>query len=254
MQKTGLAVVILAAGKGTRMHSDQAKVLHRLESRPMLLYVLDSVAALAPERQIVVVGYGAEEVETACKDYGVSFVRQEQQLGTGHAAQQADRALSDFKGDVLILCGDMPLLKPETLCSLVTQHRDSKAACTLLSLKTDEVRDFGRVVRSPKGVVERIVEHRDASDREKTIDEYNAGVYCFDKDILFKALEALDNNNAQTEYYLTDTIDYLYREGLSIQSLQTRDALEIFGINSPEDLKRAEAIMLQRSADSGRSS
>jgi len=89
---------------------------------------------------------------------------------------------------------------------------------------------------------------------KKTIDEYNAGVYCFDKDILFKALEALDNNNAQTEYYLTDTIDYLYREGLSIQSLQTRDALEIFGINSPEDLKRAEAIMLQRSADSGRSS
>jgi len=168
MQKIGLAVVILAAGKGTRMHSDRAKVLHPVGGRPMLLHVLDGVSGLSPERQIVIVGYGAKEVEAACRAYPVEFVRQEEQLGTGHAVQQAEAALSDFQGDVLVLCGDMPLLRPETLIHLVEQHRDSKAACTLLSLKSDEIRDFGRVVRGVAGAVERIVEHRDATDREKT--------------------------------------------------------------------------------------
>ncbi len=251
MSKPDLAVVILAAGKGTRMQSDQAKVLHPVQSQPMLRHVLDTVAILKPARQVVVVGFDAEAVKAACKGYDAEFALQDQQHGTGHAVQQAQTVLADFKGEVLILCGDMPLMKSSTLLALVEQHQETGAACTLLVLKTEEPRDFGRVVHDPEGRVERIVEHRDATEEEKTIDEYNAGVYCFDKDILFKALGALDTNNAQAEYYLTDTIGRIHQEGLLIQSLQTHDALEVFGINSPEDLKRAETIMAQRSETPG---
>lgn len=242
MQGKGLAVIVLAAGKGTRMQSDLPKVLHPLGGRPLLAHVLDKLAPLQAQRVVVVVGYGADRVRQAFSPYPVEFVEQKEQLGTGHAVLQAEPALAEFEGDVLILCGDMPLIRPETLLTLVARHRDSGAACTLLSLKTDETRDFGRVLRKPDGSVERIVENRDATPQEKTVDEYNSGVYCFSKDILFKALRSVDNRNAQSEYYLTDTIYRITQEGLSIQAIQTQDASEIFGINSLEDLNTAERL------------
>jgi UDP-N-acetylglucosamine diphosphorylase/glucosamine-1-phosphate N-acetyltransferase len=238
----GLAVVILAAGKGTRMQSDRAKVLHDLAGRPLLIHVLDTVATLNPQRVLVVVGYQSEEVKHACADRSVEFVEQDKQLGTGHAVLQAQAALEDFEGDVLVLCGDMPLIQSATLKALLQKHHDTTVKCTLLSLKTNEKKDFGRIVRSPEGAVLRIVEVRDASEREKTIDEYNSGVYCFDKGILFKTLASVGSSNAQGEYYLTDTVGILSKNGQVVSCYSTQDADEIFGINSSEDLIKAERI------------
>ncbi len=243
MPGQGLAAVILAAGKGTRMHSDRAKVLHPLASRPLLIHVLDTVGALNPSRVLVVVGYQAEEVKQACANRPVEFVEQAEQLGTGHAVQQAQAVLEDFEGDVLILCGDMPLIRSTTLQALLRKHHETGAGCTLLSLKTKEPKDFGRVVRGPGGAVLRVVEAKDATEQEKTVDEYSSGVYCFDKGILFKALASIDTRNAQAEYYLTDTVGILTRDGHRVECHSTRDADEILGINSTEDLKKAEQIV-----------
>jgi len=243
MSGPGLAVVVLAAGKGTRMLSGKAKVLHELAGRPLLIHVLDTVSVLCPRRVLVVVGFQAEAVREACAGRSVEFVEQTEQLGTGHAVQQAEAALEDFEGEVLILCGDMPLIRPETLQSLLQRHHESGAQCTMLSLKTDEEKDFGRVVRSPEGAVLRIVEAKDAGEREKTIDEYNSGVYCFNKDILFKALASTDSRNAQGEYYLTDVIEILSHGGGKVECFSTRNADEIFGVNSPEDLNKAEQLI-----------
>ena len=243
MPKQELAVVILAAGKGTRMQSDRAKVLHSLDSRPMLIHVLDTVASLNPQRVVVVVGRQAAEVKQACANRPIEFVEQSEQLGTGHAVLQAEEALADFEGDVLILCGDMPLIQPSTLQTLLKKHHETVADCTVLSLKTNEKKDFGRVVRSPEGTVLRIVEDRDANEQEKTIDEYNSGVYSFNKGILFKALASVGTRNTQGEYYLTDTIEILSQSGHVVTCYSTRDADEILGINSSEDLKKAEKII-----------
>jgi bifunctional UDP-N-acetylglucosamine pyrophosphorylase/glucosamine-1-phosphate N-acetyltransferase len=239
----GLAVVILAAGKGTRMQSDCAKVLHSLASRPLLIHVLDTVATLNPQRILVVVGYQAEEVKQSCANRPIEFVEQDKQLGTGHAVLQAQAALEDFEGDVLVLCGDMPLIQSSTLQALLQKHHETGAKCTLLSLKVNESKDFGRIIRGPEGTVQRIVEVRDASEQEKTVDEYNSGVYCFDKGILFKALASIGSSNAQGEYYLTDTVGILSRDGQVVSCHSTRNADEIFGINSSEDLKKAERIV-----------
>ena len=243
MLKKRLAVVILAAGKGTRMKSDRAKVLHTLASRPLLIHVLDTAATLNPDRIVVVVGHQAEEVRQVCAGRPVDFAEQGEQLGTGHAVLQAQDILKDFKGDVLILCGDMPLIRPETLQTLLRKHHEDGAKCTLLSLKTKEKKDFGRVVRSSEGAVLRIVEVRDATEQEKTIDEYNSGVYCFDKGLLFKALASVDTGNAQGEYYLTDTVEILSQDGHDVMCHSTADADEILGINSAEDLAKAEKIV-----------
>lgn len=247
MQKRNLAVVVLAAGKGTRMKSDSAKVLHPVGGRPMLRHVLDRVADLAPERVVLVVGFQAETVRQQFSAGGIEFALQEQQLGTGHAVMQSGPVLEGFEGDVLILCGDMPLIKTATLNNLLKTHRAGNAACTFLSLKTSEPRDFGRVIRDGAGGVARIVEHRDATPEEKTVDEYNSGVYCFQKELLFKALSEITPENAQGEFYLTDTIQTLIQSGQRVEAVATTDEAEIFGINSLEDLKRAEQLLAVRS-------
>lgn len=247
MQKRDLAVVVLAAGKGTRMKSETAKVLHPLGGRPMLSHVLDRVAGLTPKKVVLVIGFQADAVRRLFSGEGIEFALQEQQLGTGHAVMQSESALEGFAGDVLILCGDMPLMKTETLQRLIEKHRADGAACTFLSLKTPEARDFGRVIRDAAGQVVRIVEHRDATPEEKTVDEYNSGVYCFQKEFLFKALCEITPENAQGEYYLTDTVQRLIQSGCSVEAVATPDDTEIFGINSLEDLKRAEALLATRS-------
>ncbi len=240
MEETELAVVILAAGKGARMKSTLAKVLLPLASRPMLSYVLDMAAPLQPARTIVIVGHQSEKVKAEFSGRSLEFVIQEEQLGTGHAIAQAKVALGSFHGTVLILCGDMPFLKTSTLDRLVNRRQETGAACALLSLKSNRKKDFGRIVRGEDGSILRIVENSDATAEEKLIDEYNSGVYCFDKNLLFKALDEIDNRNAQGEFYLTDTVEWARRENLKVESIQTEDGLELFGINSAEDLKEAE--------------
>jgi len=244
MQQKDLAVIILAAGKGTRMKSSLAKVLLPLAGHPLLHYTLDLSSKLNPVQTIVVVGHQADQVQQAFADRGVEFVLQHEQLGTGHAAKQAKEKLENFKGLVLVLCGDMPLIRPDTLLEMVAGHRASGAKCTVLTLKSDGLHDFGRIIRDEKGLILKIVEFKDASDVEKKVDEFNSGVYCFDSCLFFKALEHIDSNNAQNEYYLTDTIEYLVRKRYPVQATQTQNANEILGINSPDDLNRAERLLV----------
>ena len=244
MQQQDLAVIILAAGKGTRMKSSLAKALLPLAGHPLLHYTLDLSSKLNPVQTIVVVGHQADQVQQAFAERGVEFVIQHEQLGTGHAAQQAKEKLENFKGLVLVLCGDMPLIRPDTLLKMVAGHRASGAKCTVLTLKSDGLHDFGRIIRDEKGLILKIVEFKDASDVEKKVDEFNSGVYCFDSGLFFKALEYVDSNNAQNEYYLTDTIEYLVRKRYPVQATQTQNANEILGINSPDDLNRAERLLV----------
>ncbi len=243
MQEQDLAVIILAAGKGSRMQTFLAKVLIPIAEKPILEYVLDVAEKLHPARTVVVVGHQADQVQEKFSNRGLEFVLQEEQLGTGHAARQTEQVLNDFKGNILVLCGDMPLIKAETLEQLLLQHKEVSAKCSVLTLKSKEKHDFGRIIRHDDGSVLKIVEHRDASAEEKIVDEFNSGVYCFDKDLFFKALYCLSDDNVQKEYYLTDTLEYAMKNGYPVASVQIEDTDEIFGINSPEDLKRAEKLL-----------
>jgi bifunctional UDP-N-acetylglucosamine pyrophosphorylase / glucosamine-1-phosphate N-acetyltransferase len=243
MQEQDLAVIILAAGKGSRMQTSLAKVLIPIAEKPILEYVLDVAEKLHPTQTIVVVGHQADQVQEKFSKRDLKFVLQEEQLGTGHAAQQAEHALCDFKGTVLVLCGDMPLIKTETLERLLLKHKEVLAKCSVLTLKSKEKHDFGRIIRDVGGAILKIVEHRDASAQEKIVDEFNSGVYCFDKNLFFKALCCIGDDNVQKEYYLTDTLEYSMKNGYPVASVQIEDTDEIFGINSSEDLKRAEKLL-----------
>jgi len=244
MNSKGLAVIVLAAGKGTRMKSSIAKVLHPIKNQPLLYYVLESLVPLNPDFSVLVVGFQSAVVKESFSNRGLIFVEQKEQLGTGHAAQQAKLALHDFSGDVLVVCGDMPLIKSQTLVDLVTRHREKKSACTVLTLKSSVKKDFGLVIRDEQGSVSKIVECKDASEDEKKVDEFNSGVYCFDKHLFLKALDEIDNNNIQKEYYLTDTIEYIVNNGFLVESLQIRDNTQLLGINTQEDLSLAEKILM----------
>ena len=244
MNSKGLAVIVLAAGKGTRMKSSIAKVLHPIKNQPLLYYVLESLVPLNPDFSVLVVGFQSAVVKESFSNRGLIFVEQKEQLGTGHAAQQAKLALHDFSGDVLVVCGDMPLIKSQTLVDLVTRHREKKSACTVLTLKSSVKKDFGLVIRDEQGSVSKIVECKDASEDEKKVDELNSGVYCFDKHLFLKALGEVGNNNIQKEYYLTDTIEYIVNNGFLVESLQIRDNTQLLGINTQEDLSLAEKILM----------
>jgi len=246
MNVKNLAVIVLAAGKGTRMKSSLAKVLQELNSKPLLSYVLDSLAPLNSDLSIVVVGFQSEIVKKKFAGRGLLFVEQKEQLGTGHAAQQAKTTLGDFLGDVLIVCGDMPFIKPKTLIDLLNIHREKQAACTVLTLKAPGKKDFGRIIRDGNGKVSKIIEYKDASINEKKVDEYNSGVYCFDKVLFCKALGSIESDNTQKEYYLTDTIEYMVKNSFLVEALQTKDAVQLLGINTQEDLHLAEKIITEQ--------
>ena len=243
MQEQDLAVIILAAGKGTRMGNSLAKVLIPIAGKPTLEFVLDTAERLNPTRTVVVVGHQADRVQKIFSNRDLEFVLQKEQLGTGHAARQAEQTLANFEGRILVLCGDMPLIKPETLESLLRRHREMEAKCTVLTLKGKANNDFGRIIRDVGGSFLRIVEYREASAEEKNVDEFNSGVYCFDKRLFFKALYCIADNNTQKEYFLTDTLEYLVKNGYLVASLETEDADEIIGINTPDDLKRVEQLL-----------
>ena len=250
MKFKSLAVIVLAAGKGTRMESSLAKVLQPLGGRPLLHYVLDFLAPLQANRSIIVVGFQSDRVRLEFSNHELEFAEQKEQLGTGHAVRQAESVLADFEGDVLVVCGDMPFVKSTTLATLLERHRETGALCTLLTLKTPEKKDFGCIIRDEKGAVVKIVEQKDASIEEKKVYEFNAGVYCFDKCFLFNALASLDNDNAQKEFYLTDTIRYIVESGFGVEAVQIQDAAELFGINSIKDLERAEQFLAEQTQPS----
>jgi len=238
--------IILAAGQGTRMKSDKIKVLHSVGGKPMLHHVVDSVTDFS-SKILIVVGRQNNLVADAFHDKGgIKFVVQKEQLGTGHAVQQTEDYLKDHSGVVLILYGDTPLLTEETIRDFISRHQEKKAACTVMTAYLESPTGYGRIIRKQSGDIERIVEEKDANIDEKIIKEINSGVCCFDNKRLLEALQNLDNNNAQGEYYLTDTVSFLSNKGEKVIPYLVKDSREIIGINDRINLARAEKIIRER--------
>ncbi len=246
MNHPNVAVVILAAGQGKRMNSDLPKVLHPIAGRPLVLHVIDAVKSLSPGRVVVVTGYRAESVEAACHDAGVEFVRQNQQLGTGHAVMQTAPGLESWPGSVLVLNGDVPGLTPETIRRFLDYHRDSQGAATVLTADLADPTGYGRIVRDASGALERIVEHRDATPDQLAIHEINSGLFCFEAPELFGALRRVTRGNSQNEYYLTDVIGLLRAEGRPVAAWKVEDAREVAGVNNAEELEAVRRFVADR--------
>jgi bifunctional UDP-N-acetylglucosamine pyrophosphorylase/glucosamine-1-phosphate N-acetyltransferase len=240
-----LAVVVLAAGQGTRMKSDLAKVLHPVAGRPMLTYVLDAAQELAPDELWVVLGKDAARVREAFVG-AVDFVEQPEQGGTGHAVLCAREGLRDFEGEVLVLCGDTPLLRSESLFALRHAKSERKADLMILSASCDLP---GRIVRDETGRVARIVETTDASPEELAISEGNTGVLLVDSDLLWEALDQIDDRNAQNELYLTDIVGIAVARGRPVDALVLSDPHEALGVNTRAELALAAAIQRRRNAE-----
>ncbi|MBU1320159.1 MAG: NTP transferase domain-containing protein [candidate division Zixibacteria bacterium] len=238
-----LVAVVLAAGKGKRMKSDLPKVLHLLAGKPIIEHVLDTLRELDIDKTVVVVGHQAERVIDAISRFGVSFAEQKQQLGTGHAVQMTEEQLSDFDGDVVVLAGDVPMLRAETVKNLLAEHRKRGAVATVLTAMLPDPTGYGRIVRDPGGMILKIVEHKDASDDERRISEINTGIFVFEKKRLFEALSRVDNENSQGEYYLTDVMQIFLEQGLPTAGYCAEDYRETVGVNSTDELERLEALM-----------
>ena len=240
-----LAVIIMAAGKGTRMKSDLPKVLHRVNGRPLVEYVLDAALSLDPEKIVVIVGHQAELVKEATARYKIIAALQEPQLGTGHAVMQTKAFLNDFNGEVLILSGDAPLVNAETLRELIAFHRSRHAGATVLTAALNDPTGYVRVIREfNSDSVLKIVEQKDASEKELAVREINSGVYVFDTRMLFEALGQINTNNAQQEYYLTDVFGICFECGQKVCAFKTDNPDEILGINTPEQLVEAERLLI----------
>lgn len=239
-----VTAVILAAGEGTRMKSKKPKVLHEILGKPMIQYVVSAVRPLNPERIVVVVGHGADRV-TRELDGDLRIAVQEEQLGTGHAVMQALPEIEGVEGDVLVLCGDTPLVSEDTVRSLIETRRETGAAVCLLTAELQNPFGYGRVIREG-GVVTRIVEENDATDAEREVKEINAGSYCFKKDALLSVLDKLTVHNAQAEYYLTDAVAILTDRGEKIVAHLAEEPLEGLGVNSRAQLAEAARILRRR--------
>ena len=236
--------IILAAGKGTRMKSNLPKVLHKVCGKSMVEHVIESARDAGSEREIVVIGSGADLVKESVQ--GVDFALQAEQLGTGHAVMMTKDKFADVDGTVMILCGDTPLVTADLLEQFVKSHEESKASATVLTAMMPDPSGYGRIVRNQSGTVDKIVEHKDATEEELQIREVNSGMYCFNIKVLFDALENVTNDNAQGEYYLTDVLEIIRAKGLLINAFVTTAFTQILGINSRYQLATAERILRQR--------
>ncbi|PTX55236.1 UDP-N-acetylglucosamine pyrophosphorylase /glucosamine-1-phosphate N-acetyltransferase [Melghirimyces profundicolus] len=240
-----LFAVVLAAGKGTRMKSKVHKVLHPVCGKPIIDHIVDTLSELEVREKVVIVGHDAEAVENHLGER-VSFARQKEQLGTAHAVMQAESHLSGETGVTLVLNGDHPLFTKETLEGLIRHHRESGAAATILTAEMTDPTGYGRVIRKEDGSVDRVVEHKDASEEERRVREVNTGTFCFDNRLLWKALSRVDNDNAQGEYYLPDVIPVLKGEGHRIAASRMTDPAEAKGINNRVQLAEAEKELRRR--------
>lgn len=237
-----LKAIILAAGKGTRMKSTQPKVLHRVCGRPMLSHVVDAARAAGAEDIILVINPEMVAIKELFQDT-VKYAYQERQLGTGHAVQMAEDLIGKEAEEVLVLCGDTPLLTGNLLWDLVSLHRQARAVATVLTAKLDDPTGYGRIVRSGTGAVERIVEEKDANQSQKAIFEINTGSYCFDAPALFSALDQIGCDNAQGEYYLTDVFPIMQSTGRPVQAYLTPEPMLTQGINDRVQLAAAENFL-----------
>lgn len=242
-----VVAVILAAGKGTRMKSGLIKVLHPAAGRPMIAWPVDAARAAGAVPIVLVVGHQAESVRAAFSAADdIRCAMQEEQLGTGHAVACARNELSGFKGTVLILCGDTPLLTVDTLKGLIASHHANGAVLTVLTAMMDNPQGYGRVVRDDSGRVLRIVEQKDATPEEQSIHEINSGIYCVESDFLFANIGLIGSDNAQQEFYLTDLLLIAVSQGLTCLGLCTGDSAEIMGVNDRAQLAEAARILRRR--------
>ncbi len=225
------------------MKSDLPKVLHPIDGRPMVDYVIDTVFAAGVERVITVVGYQGDLVRGAIARDGVEFVVQTEQLGTGHAVIQCEGALAGLEGTVVVLSGDVPGLRAATLTDFIGYHRAQNAAASVMTARLADPSGYGRIVRSDDGALQSIVEHKDAGEAELAIDEINSGLYCFERGPLFEALGRTDRANAQNEYYLTDVIEKMNARGLTVSAWCVDDDREVAGINTLAELDAARGFM-----------
>jgi bifunctional UDP-N-acetylglucosamine pyrophosphorylase / glucosamine-1-phosphate N-acetyltransferase len=244
------ASVILAAGEGTRMKSSYPKVLHSLGGKAMVEHVLDTTLRIGLDRQVLVVGFAGDQVKSfvqAIPAYrGVKIVFQEKRLGSGHAVMQAARAFAGYSGHILVLCADVPLIKPETLRRLMARHIQQKNAATVLTTAVADPAGYGRIIRSRDQSVLKIMEEKDASPEERAIKEINSGIYCFQSRSLFKVLQRIKPDNRKKEYYLTDAIELLRRENGRVGAMLSADSLELQGVNNRQQLAEAGAEMKRR--------
>lgn len=239
MNKVG--AIVLAAGKGTRMKSSKPKVTFNLAGKSLVERVVETASKLDSSLTCVIVGYMKDEVIKLVEKYdNIAFAEQKEQLGTGHAVKIAKDVFHDFEGDVLILCGDVPLTSQETLKGLLNAHRKHNASCTVLTHVIDDPARYGRIIRDSDGNIDSIVEYKDATEEQRLIREINTGIYCFKKDKLFSALEEINNDNAQNEYYLPDTLKILNQKHEIVAGYILKNFVEAAGINSQEQLAQLE--------------
>ncbi len=234
--------VILAAGQGTRMKSKLYKVLHPVCGKPMVQHVVDQITKLNVQEIVTIIGHGAEMVQAQLADKSL-YALQEEQLGTAHAVMQAGSMLEGKEGVTIVVCGDTPLIKAETMESLFKHHEELSAKATILTARIDDPTGYGRIIRNENGLVEKIVEHKDASEAERKINEINTGTYCFDNLALFEALQNVSNHNVQGEYYLPDVIEIMKKQGEVVTAFQTNEFEETLGVNDRVALAEAERTM-----------
>lgn len=241
-----LSVVVMAAGKGTRMKNpEMAKVMYPINGRPMIDYVVDLALRVHSARTIVIVGWQKDIVVEHLRKEAplVRWVEQNPQLGTGHAVMQAELELTDFKGDVLVLSGDVPMLSLETVDALLSTHRSHDAAATVLTTVLEDATGYGRILRDAEDQVVGIIEHKDATEEQRAIREINTGIYVFDKGHLFEGLRHVTPDNAQKEYYLTDVFKYFWRNAIPVRAVKTENPREVQGINTLQQLEESRGRM-----------
>jgi bifunctional UDP-N-acetylglucosamine pyrophosphorylase / glucosamine-1-phosphate N-acetyltransferase len=241
-----VGVIILAAGQGKRMKSALPKVTHLLGGKPLLLHVLDRARRLNPGQVTIVVGHGAEAVKQVYPNDDVTWVVQDRQLGTAHAVLCAMHSFEEFAGDILILSGDVPLISEPTLLAIIHRHWERNASLTLLTAALKEPRGYGRILRHADGEIAGIVEEPDATDEQRQMEEVNAGIYVASAPFLFRALQAVTDNNEQGEYYLPDAVTIGLNQGKRIATLKVDDAREMMGINTREELALMEKTLQER--------
>jgi len=238
--------LILAAGKGTRMNSDLAKVLHPICGKPMLSYPLAAVKGLPCDRILAVIGHQAERIQEIFVEAQVEWVVQSQQLGTAHAVLCALPRLKGFTGTVLICCGDTPLLTDETLRTFLERHHEAGVDLSVLTMVLDEPGSYGRILRDRKGRVKGIVEAKDAHAEQRGIHEVNTGIYCARADLLHAVIPSIGNTNAQAEYYLTDLVHQAVDQGWKVETVVAAEPQEFLGVNTHDELAAAAAIISSR--------
>jgi bifunctional UDP-N-acetylglucosamine pyrophosphorylase/glucosamine-1-phosphate N-acetyltransferase len=240
-----IAALVLAAGKGTRMRSKLPKVLHKLAGKPLIAHVLDTCSQLKVEKKIIVIGHEGEKVQEVMGS-SYEYAWQREQLGTGHAVMESQAYLTEDIDDVLLICGDTPLIQDETLSQMYVEYQQSGAKAAILTTKMENPQGYGRIIRDDQNNVLRIVEQKDGTEDELAVKEINSGTYIFSRDELLEALKQLKPNNTQKEYYITDVIGIFRGKGYQVNAFCTKDSVEIMGINSRFQLAEAEIVLKNR--------